>query len=119
LTLHSGKLYAESKSFNWVKDPSRDGLHITKSAQGIVVEDIVTQNQTILVPASKLPKGQREMKVNTNLTKVLFSVNARKQYRYSYFADYLVHDVASGETKPLIPDQKGDIQYAVWSPTTK
>jgi dipeptidyl-peptidase-4 len=116
----SGSLYAETKTFNWVKDASKDGQYTTFGANGaVVIEDIVTQKQTVLVPGDKVPKGHREMWVNTALTKVLFSINAKKQYRYSYFADYLVFDVASGKMEPLTADQKGDIQYAVWSPTTK
>jgi dipeptidyl-peptidase-4 len=119
ILLDSGFLVADTRTFDWVQDASKDGQHITFNAQGaVVIEDIVTQKQTILVPGNKIPANHREMWVNKNLTKVLFSVNARKQYRYSYFADYLIHDVASGNTEPLTPDQKGDVQYAVWSPTT-
>jgi dipeptidyl-peptidase-4 len=89
------------------------------AAGALVLEDIVTEKQTTLISADKAPKGIREYWINTNLTKVLYATNAKKQYRYSYFADYFVQDVASGKIEPLVAGQKGDIQHAVWSKNLK
>lgn len=47
---------------------------------------------------------------------MLFIANYTKQYRHSYFADYFVFNVADQSTVPLVEDQRGDIQYAAWSP---
>jgi dipeptidyl aminopeptidase/acylaminoacyl peptidase len=49
---------------------------------------------------------------------VLWAVNYTKQYRHSYFADYLVQDVESGEVQSLVPGSTGDIQYADFSPVS-
>jgi dipeptidyl-peptidase-4 len=89
------------------------------AAGALILEDIVTEKQTILISADKVPKSIRQYWINTNLTKILYATNARKQYRYSYFADYFVQDVASGKIEPLVADQKQDIQYAVWSGNLK
>jgi dipeptidyl-peptidase 4 len=39
------------------------------------------------------------------------------RYRYSYFADYFVQDLESGDLTPLVEDQAGDIQYAEFAPS--
>jgi dipeptidyl-peptidase-4 len=88
-------------------------------AGAVVLEDIVTEKQTTLISADKVPKGIREYWINTNLTKVLYATNAKKQYRYSYLADYFVQDVASGKVEPLVVGQNRDIQYAVWNGHSK
>lgn len=117
--MRRSQLYSESRSFNWVKDPSRDGQHFTFTTAGaLVTEDIVTQKQEVLVPADKVPKPYREFWVNTNVTKILWATRSRKQYRYSYFADYVVQDIKTGNTEPLAKEQNLDVQYAVWNPTT-
>lgn len=38
--------------------------------------------------------------------------------RHSYFADYLVQNVDTGETISLDPESNGSIQYAEWSPVS-
>lgn len=54
--------------------------------------------------------------IRPDLKKILFSTNYKKQYRHSFFADYSVLNVESGEIVPLVADQDGDIQYAEFSP---
>ncbi|TID17816.1 dipeptidyl peptidase IV N-terminal region-domain-containing protein [Venturia nashicola] len=114
-----GELRPEGKGFNWVTNSSQDGLHVTVATAGLILEDVVTEKQTILVPDAKLPKGIREFWFNSKLTKILYATNDLKQYRHSYFADYFVQDVKSGDIVPLVADQKQDIQYAVWSGNVK
>ena len=38
--------------------------------------------------------------------------------RHSYYADYLVQNVETGETISLDPESNGTIQYAEWSPSS-
>ena len=83
------------------------------------MEDIVSQQQRILIPARQVPKDTYLYWFNTNVTKILWASNVKKQYRYSFFADYMVQDVESKVIEPLVPTQKRDIQYAVWSPSAK
>ena len=64
-----------------------------------------------------MPADYYEFWFNADATQILWAIDYTKQYRHSYFANYLVQDVASGEVSPLIPEQDGDIQYAVWSPS--
>ncbi|RDI77288.1 hypothetical protein Vi05172_g12700 [Venturia inaequalis] len=116
---HIGPLLPETQTFNWVKNGSQDGLHVKITTAGLVLEDIVTEKQTTLVPAAKLPKAIKQYWANSNLTKILYSTNFRKLYRHSYYADYFVQDVGTGDIVPLVADQKQDVQYAVWSGNMK
>jgi dipeptidyl-peptidase-4 len=77
----------------------------------------VTQEERVLVPAEQVPPSYRQFWFNADAAQILWAVNYRKQYRYSYFANYLVQNVATGEIAPLVADQDFDVQYAVWSPS--
>jgi dipeptidyl-peptidase 4 len=46
-------------------------------------------------------------------SKMLFSVNPEEKYRYSYYADYYVADLKTGETQKLFED--GEVELAEFS----
>ncbi|KAF3906351.1 Seprase [Dactylellina cionopaga] len=107
---------ARSTSVNWF-DGGEDGVGLRLSDGGdIVLENFITGKSEIFVPANRIPSGYAEYWIRPDLKKVLFAINYTKQYRWSYFADYLILDVASGKTTPIVADQAGDIQYAEFSP---
>ncbi|KAH7368759.1 dipeptidyl aminopeptidase B [Plectosphaerella cucumerina] len=111
----SGSFGASSRGVSWIAGTD-DGSYIyADAAVGLVIEDIVTGDSETFVPASALPEYW-EYWIRPDLKKVLFATNYTKQYRYTYFADYQILDVASGELTPLVEDQAGDIQYAAFSP---
>ncbi|KAK3313187.1 dipeptidyl peptidase IV N-terminal region-domain-containing protein [Apodospora peruviana] len=111
-----GPLRAATVSVEWVGG-GKDGQFIKEAADGsFVFEDVVTGNQTTFLAADKIPTDYHEYWISPDATQILWSVNYTKQYRYSYFADYLVQHVETGETQPLVPGSKGDIQYAIWNP---
>lgn len=115
----SGELAWETKTFNWVLDPAREGEYVKMVNGSLVVEDIVSQRSRILIPAAQVPKDVHGFWFNTNVTKILWAVDAVKQYRYSFFADYLVQDVESKVIEPLVKGQQADVQYATWNPNAK
>ncbi|KAM7198739.1 putative dipeptidyl peptidase 4 [Naviculisporaceae sp. PSN 640] len=117
-TVLSRPLVASTTSVSWVGRDGKDGLYITLGSNGFVFTDVVTQNTTTFLAADKIPANYSEYWISSDYTKILWSVNYRKQYRYTYFADYLVQDVATGETQSLVPGSKGDIQYATWNPAS-
>lgn len=95
-----------------------DGAYITTNGDGdLVLEDIVTGNSETFVTADQLPSDLYEYWISSDATQMLISANATPQYRYTYFADYFILDVESGESVPLVEDQAGDIQYAGLAPT--
>ena len=107
----------KSVSVDWSSAGS-DGQYITTNADGaLVLEDIVTGGSDTFVPADQLPADLQEYWISADAKRVLVASNATKQYRHSYFADYFILDVASGESTPLVDDQVGDIQYAELAPT--
>jgi len=115
-TIPSARLRSNTTSIDWFAG-GEDGIGVTLSDDGdLVLQDFITGNTSILVPASAVPSGYWEYFIQPSLEQVLFSTNYTKQYRHSYFADYVIYDVASNETFPLDEEQQGDIQYAAWAP---
>ncbi|KAF2837030.1 hypothetical protein M501DRAFT_1018431 [Patellaria atrata CBS 101060] len=115
-TASPGVFRASSAAFDWAAT-EEDGQFVYVSTAGaLVLESIVTGENETFVPADQLPADYWEYWIKPDLSKVLFSVNYTKQYRHSYFADYLIYDRETGTTEPLVADQVGDIQYATWNP---
>ncbi|SPO07240.1 related to dipeptidyl aminopeptidase B [Cephalotrichum gorgonifer] len=116
-TTPSAKIRPSSQFIDW-SSAGEDGQYITTNAAGdLILEDIVTGNSTTFLPGSQLPENLQEYWISADATRVLIAANATKQYRYTYFADYFILDVASGESVPLVDDQAGDIQFAGLAPT--
>ncbi|KAF2473686.1 uncharacterized protein BDR25DRAFT_332532 [Lindgomyces ingoldianus] len=117
-TDNPGPLIPSTRTLSWV-GTGQDGEYIYKGDDGsLVFENIVTGNQTTFLSADKVPANYREYWISPDASRVLWSINYTKQYRHSYFADYLVQDVASGEVQLLVSNSTGDIQYAEWNPAS-
>lgn len=103
-------------SIRWVPSPT-DGQHVTINENGdLVLEEIVSEKSKVLLTAQQIPQGQENYWIRSDMAAVLFSINTTRLYRYSYFSDYFIVNVSSGEMSPLVGDQAGDIQYATFSP---
>lgn len=97
-----------------------DGQFITSNEAGdLVLEDIATEDTEVFVSADQMPKDPHDYWISADAKRVLIANNYTKEYRHSYYADYWLLDVASGETVPVVEDQAGDIQYAVIAPDSK
>jgi len=117
-TVASPIFSSSTTSYTWLQSET-DGDYITQGDDGsFVFGNIISDNKTTFLSADKIPADYWDYWISTDYTKVLWAVNYTKLYRYTYLADYLVQDVATGETQPLVPGSKGDIQYATWSPTS-
>ncbi|KAF5017290.1 hypothetical protein F66182_10788 [Fusarium sp. NRRL 66182] len=116
-TTPSARLRPSTLSVDW-SSAGGDGNYITLNSAGdLVLEDIVSGKATKFVTADKLPEDLHEYWISGDAKRVLVASNYTKQYRYTYFADYFILDVESGESTPLVEDQVGDIQYAEFAPT--
>ncbi|KAI0873407.1 dipeptidyl peptidase IV N-terminal region-domain-containing protein [Hypoxylon argillaceum] len=105
-----------SISVSWLSGGD-DGQYIYKAGDGaLILENFITGESSTFVSADVIPDGLWEYWIHSDLSKVLFATNYTKQYRHSYFADYSVLDLASGNVTPLVDDQVGDIQYAEFAP---
>ncbi|KAI1410414.1 dipeptidyl peptidase IV N-terminal region-domain-containing protein [Hypoxylon sp. FL1857] len=115
-TMVSNQFGARSTSVSWLSG-GEDGQYIYAGDDGaLILENFVTGESSTFVAADLIPKGVVDYWIRPDLAKVLFATNYTKQYRHSYFADYSVLDVTSGELAPLVEDQAGDIQYAEFAP---
>ena len=115
-TVVSSKFKPSSSSVTWFAG-GEDGTFVQQASDhSLVLENIVTGSNRTLVPADRVPADSHDYWIRPDLKKVLFATNYTKQYRHSYFANYLVLDVDSGDAKPLVEDQAGDIQYAEFAP---
>jgi dipeptidyl aminopeptidase/acylaminoacyl peptidase len=113
-----GALVPSTRSLSWV-GTGEDGDYIFVGDDGsFIFENIATGAQRTFLSADKIPADYWDYFISPDATHVLWAVNYTKQYRHSYFADYLIQDVESGETQPLDPAQVGDLQYAEWSPVS-
>lgn len=115
-TTPSATLRPRSISVDWSASGD-DGSYVTMSDSGdILRQNIATGTTETLVTADELPEDLHELWISSDSSRILISSNYTKQYRYSYFADYFILDVESGESTPLVDDQVGDIQYAQLAP---
>jgi dipeptidyl aminopeptidase/acylaminoacyl peptidase len=103
---------------SWVSTGA-DGDYIFVGDDGsFIFENIATGSQRTFLSADKVPADYWDFTISPDASRVLWAVNYTKQYRHSYFADYLVQDVESGEVQSLVPGSTGDIQYADFSPVS-
>lgn len=109
-------LSPSSVTLAWVASDV-DGQYIYSGDDGaLILANAVTGENETFVAADQVPSDTHDYWISSDLGRVLFATNYTKQYRYSYFADYQILDLASGSLDPLVSDQVGDIQYAEWDP---
>lgn len=85
----------------------------------LIFKNIVTGASETFVNAADVGVNQNDVvdyQIQPERKFVLYATNYTKQYRYTYFADYFIFNRETKKTEPLVPDQKGDIQYAGWAP---
>ncbi|PQK13208.1 hypothetical protein BB8028_0004g01390 [Beauveria bassiana] len=117
-TTPTPRLRPKTTQVTWTSTGGEDGQYISRNADGdLVREDIVTGNSTVFVEKSRIPDDMDDYWISADGHAVLFAVNATKEYRSSSLADYLILDTSTGETRALVEDQAGDIQFAQFSPT--
>ncbi|KAI2628512.1 dipeptidyl peptidase IV N-terminal region-domain-containing protein [Hypoxylon sp. NC1633] len=115
-TMVRNQFGSSSRSVSWLSG-GEDGQYIYAGSDGaLILENFITGESSTFVAANLIPEGVVDYWLRPDFAKVLFATNYTKQYRHSYFADYSILDVASGELVPLVEDQVGDIQYAEFAP---
>jgi dipeptidyl-peptidase-4 len=105
-----------STSVAWASSGS-DGQYITSNGDGdLVLTNIADGATETFLTGDKLPEDTYEYWISSDEERVLVATNYTKQYRHSYFSNYVVVDVESGDQTELVDDQVGDIQYAELAP---
>lgn len=106
---------ATSQSVSWISG-DEDGQYVLVSGGALVFRSIASGANSTFVAADKVPADYHAYTISPDQQRVLWATNYTKQYRHSYFANYLIQDVETGDTTPLVDDQVGDIQYAEFAP---
>lgn len=116
-TVVTPQFRASSLSVDWLPD-DEDGLVVYQADDGaLIFENYASGENDTFVAADLIPEDVYEYWIRSDQEKVMFSTNFTQNYRHSYWANYIILDVASGEQTPLVDDQNGDIQYAQFAPT--
>ncbi|KAI0141222.1 dipeptidyl peptidase IV N-terminal region-domain-containing protein [Xylariaceae sp. FL1272] len=117
-TVLNNSFSASSVSVSWLSGAEEDGQYVYQGDDGsLKLENFVTGESSTIVATELIPEDVWEYWLRPDFAKVLFATNYTKQYRHSYFADYYILDVASGELSPIVEGQAGDIQYAEFAPS--
>lgn len=116
-TVPSASFSASTRTVTWLHSEKDDQFVV--EADGALLLCIASENSNrTFIPSDQVPAGFYDYWISSDGERVLWATNYTKQWRHSYFADYLIQNVSTGETAPLVPDQMGDIQYAEFAPTT-
>jgi dipeptidyl-peptidase-4 len=113
LTRHSAGADLEPvvEQINW--EAGDDGDYSSLLGDDSISIESVSSKKRITY---QLPGSATGYLLNSDKTRALIARNNTKQYRYSFFANYFIQDLKTNTTVPLLPEQKIDVRYAVWSP---
>ncbi|KAJ7454055.1 dipeptidyl aminopeptidase [Mycena galericulata] len=110
------------RTLQWVSND--DGVFVTLQGGSLVLVNLLNNSTTFLVSmANTTEENGRilswfEWKVSPSLRYVLIKSDVAPRWNRSKFGNYYIHDLATGETSPLLPPvhPPRSIQ-AFWSPT--
>ncbi|RPA96803.1 hypothetical protein L873DRAFT_1693372 [Choiromyces venosus 120613-1] len=116
----SGDFTVSRTSLQWLSagNSTQDGTYIVQDRQTSTLElrNILTNASSVFVDASELNLDYYDYSIQPSGKYVLFSANYKKLYRHSFSADYYIWSVEGKKLAPLVEGQKGDVQFATWSP---
>ncbi|OAT09150.1 dipeptidyl peptidase 4 [Blastomyces gilchristii SLH14081] len=115
-TVPRAKISPATISVDWIST-DEDGQYLYQDEDStLVIQSIITETKKTLIKADQVPDDAHEYFLKPDLSAVMWATNYTKQYRHSYFSNYFIQDVKTGELTPLAEDQAGDLQYAAWGP---
>ncbi|KAF8451224.1 dipeptidyl peptidase IV N-terminal region-domain-containing protein [Terfezia claveryi] len=121
-----GQFPVKRSTYVWASgNDGKDGYYLTtdSATNSLIFSNIEMEETEILLPLNDVKDTAEnvlkywDFEIQPSRAHVLFSANYTKGYRYSFKADYYIHNLKTNKTTPLISDQRGDIQYAGWSTT--
>ncbi|RDB18477.1 putative dipeptidyl-aminopeptidase B [Hypsizygus marmoreus] len=120
--LFNGTFAIERKSVDWVPEAG-DGVFSVLEGNDIKLVDLKTNTTKVLVSRSdvKDENGNRldwfQWKISPDMKYILLKTGYRKQWRWSTFGNYYVHNIEEKSTHPIIPPtDPSRTAYATWSP---
>ncbi|TEB18482.1 dipeptidyl-peptidase [Coprinellus micaceus] len=121
--LFNGTFSPERVSLHWVPEAG-DGVFSSVSGGAIRLVDLKTQHSQDLVNLVDIRNEQGQplaissWQVSPDMKYILLKADYRKQWRWSSFGNYYVHNIETKSTHPIIPPtQPARTAFATWSPT--
>ncbi|GLB41533.1 putative dipeptidyl aminopeptidase [Lyophyllum shimeji] len=121
--LFNGTFNVERKQINWVPEAG-DGVYSLFEAGELKLVDLKTNTTKVLVSSKDikdefaLPLAWFSWDISPDMKYILFKANYRKQWRWSTFGNYYVHNIEEKTTHPIIPPTNPSrTAYATWAPT--
>lgn len=123
--IFNGTFGAESHGLEWVPEAG-DGVFSIIQDGYITLVDLKTSTRNNLVSTTDIKDehGKKlvwtQWKLSADMKHLLLKSDIRKQWRWSSFGNYYIHDIDNKRTHPLIPPtDPPTTSYATWSPTGK
>ncbi|KAG6865647.1 hypothetical protein C0991_000566 [Blastosporella zonata] len=121
--IFNGTFTAQRKSVNWVPEAG-DGVFSIFENGDLKLVDLKTNTTKVLV-SSKDIKDENgntlfwfSWDLSPDMKYILFKADYRKQWRWSTFGNYYVHNIEEKTTHPIIPPTNpSNTAYATWAPT--
>ncbi|KAJ2927846.1 hypothetical protein H1R20_g9258, partial [Candolleomyces eurysporus] len=122
--IFNGTFYPERTSLHWVPEAG-DGVFSVQSAGYIKLVDLkgdVTPKNLVNIGDIRDEHGNplsfASWQVSPDMKYILVKADYRKQWRWSSFGNYYVHNIETKSTHPITsPSNPSKTAYATWSPT--
>ncbi|KAH0583152.1 hypothetical protein H2248_011035 [Termitomyces sp. 'cryptogamus'] len=120
--IFNGTFAVDHVSVNWVPEAG-DGVFSLFEYGDLKLVDLKTKSTKVLVSSRdiKNEKGKQlawsSWELSPDMKYILLRADYRKQWRWSRFGNYYVHDIAEKITHPIIPPtHPSNTAYATWAP---
>ncbi|KAJ8455895.1 hypothetical protein ONZ45_g18849 [Pleurotus djamor] len=119
----NGTFYAQSQSLRWVPEAG-DGVFSIDLDGQILLVDLKTNSTRTLVDNKDVKDEHNQAiywsswKLSPDMKYLLVKTDHKKQWRWSSFGNYYVHEIATRHTRPLLPPTNPPTTaFATWAPT--
>ncbi|KAG5641960.1 hypothetical protein DXG03_003852 [Asterophora parasitica] len=121
--IFNGTFNGDRKSVNWVPEAG-DGVFSVFDSADLKLVDLKTNTTRVLVSANDIkdeygqPLAFFAWDLSPDMKYILLKTGYRKQWRWSTFGNYYVHNIDEKSTHPIIPPtDPSRTAYATWAPT--
>ncbi|PPQ68381.1 hypothetical protein CVT25_007919 [Psilocybe cyanescens] len=121
--IFNGTFWPRQPELNWVAEAG-DGVFSLSEGGYIKLVDLKSNTTTNLIRTADVKDEHgtslwiRNWKLSDDMKYLLVKTDYRKQWRWSSFGNYYVHDIAQKTTHPIIPPSNpSKTAYATWAPT--
>ncbi|THU97687.1 dipeptidyl aminopeptidase [Dendrothele bispora CBS 962.96] len=121
--IFNGTFSVQRQSISWVPEAG-DGVFSISEDGYIKLVDLKSNTTTSLVNTKDVrdehgkPLAWSNWQLSPDMKFILIKADYKKQWRWSSFGNYYIHNIADKTTHPIIPpSDPPSTAYATWSPT--